>query len=251
MTSEFGPDGSYGVFVRSDTNVEDLPGFTGAGLNLTVPHVVGVDKIIESVRRVWASPFTERAFGWRQARMDKPEHVYTAILLHKSVAADKSGVFVTTDVFDGQDNKISVVLNEGVAGGVDGLSAESLRIDRNTAAVERMASATAPYKRVLLDSGGSASVPTSGSAVLLSADNVRALLDFSANVGSWFSDEPDAIADVEFAFYQDKFVPLQIRPLVDPPSGKLEVRLQQMDEALLKNAGTVVDLSRQPISKTN
>jgi len=54
MASEFGPDGSYGVFVRSDTNVEDLPGFTGAGLNLTVPHVVGVDKIIESVRiKVW------------------------------------------------------------------------------------------------------------------------------------------------------------------------------------------------------
>ena len=251
MASEFGPDGTYGVFVRSDTNVEDLPGFTGAGLNLTVPHVVGVDKIIAAVRRVWASPFTERAFGWRQARMDKPEHVYTAILLHKSVAAEKSGVFVTTDVFDGKDNKISVVLNEGVAGGVDGLSAESLRIDRSTAAVERMASATAPYKRVLLDQGGSASVPTSGSATLLTADNVRALLDFSSNVGSWFSDEPNAIADVEFAFYQNKFVPLQIRPLVDPPSGKLEVRLQQMDEALLKNAATVVDLSRPPLTQTN
>jgi len=251
MSAEFGPDGSYGVFVRSDTNVEDLPGFTGAGLNLTVPHVVGVDKIIESVRRVWASPFTERAFGWRQARMDKPEHVYTAILLHKSVAAEKSGVFVTTDVFDGQDDKISVVLNEGVAGGVDGLSAESLRIDRSTASVERMASATAPYKRVLLDSGGSASVPTSGSAVLLSADNVRALLDFSANVGSWFSNEPDAIADVEFAFYKDKFVPLQIRPLVDPPSGKPEVRLQEMDEALLKSAATDVDFLRLPLNQSN
>jgi len=251
MSAEFGPDGSYGVFVRSDTNVEDLPGFTGAGLNLTVPHVVGVDNIIAAVRRVWASPFTERAFGWRQARMDKPEHVYTAILLHKSVPADKSGVFVTTDVFDGQDDKISVVLNEGVAGGVDGLSAESLRIDRSTASVERMASATAPYKRVLLDKGGSASVATTGSAVLLSADNVRALLDFSANVGDWFSDEPNAIADVEFAFYQDKFIPLQIRPLVDPPSGNLEVRLQQMDEALLKNAATSVDLSQLPLSQTN
>jgi len=251
MEKEFGADGSYGVFVRSDTNVEDLPGFTGAGLNLTVPHVVGVDNIITAVRRVWASPFTERAFGWRQARMDKPEHVYTAILLHKSVPADKSGVFVTTDVFDGQDDKISVVLTEGVAGGVDGLSAESLRIDRSTASVERMASATAPYKRVLLDKGGSASVATTGSAVLLSADNVRALLDFSANVGDWFSDEPNAIADVEFAFYQDKFIPLQIRPLVDPPSGNLEVRLQQMDEALLKNAATSVDLSQLPLSQTN
>ncbi len=29
----FGKDGTYGVFVRSDTNAEDLPQFTGAGLN--------------------------------------------------------------------------------------------------------------------------------------------------------------------------------------------------------------------------
>lgn len=246
MNAEFGADGSYGVFVRSDTNVEDLPGFTGAGLNLTVPHVVGVDNIIEAVRRVWASPFTQRAFGWRQARMDKPEHVYTAILLHKSVPADTSGVFVTTDVFDGQENKLSVVLNEGVAGGVDGLSAESLRIDRKTAVVERMASATAPFKRVLLDKGGSDTVPASGRAVLLSDAHVKALLEFSTNVGSWFSDEPDAIADVEFAFYQDKLIPLQIRPLVEPPSGQLEVRLHEMDEALSQQADTPVVLSERP-----
>ena len=246
MSTEFGPDGSYGVFVRSDTNVEDLPGFTGAGLNLTVPHVVGVDNIIQAVRRVWASPFTERAFGWRQARMDKPEHVYTAILLHKSVPAETSGVFVTTDVFDGQQGKISVVLNEGVGGGVDGLSAESLRIDRNTAAVERMASATAPFKRVLLDQGGVATVPASGKAVLLSEINVRALLDFSSSVGSWFSNDPDAIADVEFAFLNNKFVPLQIRPLVEPPADKLEVRLQQMDEALSRTAATPISLSELP-----
>jgi len=58
MDSEFGTDGSYGVFVRSDTNVEDLPGFTGAGLNLTVPNVVGFENVLQSIRRVWASPFT-------------------------------------------------------------------------------------------------------------------------------------------------------------------------------------------------
>jgi phosphohistidine swiveling domain-containing protein len=46
MEETFGPDGTYGVFVRSDTNVEDLPGFTGAGLNLTVPNVVGFENIL-------------------------------------------------------------------------------------------------------------------------------------------------------------------------------------------------------------
>ena len=41
-TSQFGAGFHGGVFVRSDTNVEDLPGFTGAGINLTLPNVVSV-----------------------------------------------------------------------------------------------------------------------------------------------------------------------------------------------------------------
>ena len=102
LLDAFGPDGSFGVFVRSDTNVEDLPGFTGAGLNLTVPHVVGFENIMAAVKRVWASPFSERAFRWRQAYMKNPEHVYASVLLMKSVAAEKSGVLVTADIESGQ-----------------------------------------------------------------------------------------------------------------------------------------------------
>jgi hypothetical protein len=63
--------GSYGVFVRSDTNVEDLPGFTGAGLNKTIPNVVGFEKILAAIPKVWASPFSRRAFAWR--RVLKPD----------------------------------------------------------------------------------------------------------------------------------------------------------------------------------
>ena len=96
MTDTFGADGSFGVFVRSDTNVEDLPGFTGAGLNKTVPHVVGFEEIFQAISTVWASPFSERAYRWRQAFMETPEHVYASVLLMKSVPAEKSGVMVTT-----------------------------------------------------------------------------------------------------------------------------------------------------------
>ena len=232
MRTEFGEEGTYGVFVRSDTNVEDLPGFTGAGLNLTVPHVVGFDAVLESIRRVWASPFSERAFGWRQARMDKPEHVYTAILLHKSVASEKSGVLVTTDIFDGRENKLSVVLNEGVAGGVDGLSAESVRIDRSSAQTDLLASATADVKRILLDQGGSELVPASGVSRQLNEQNIRDLITFSDQVGGWFSNDPNAIADVEFGFKDDRFVLFQIRPLVESAIGISDTRLIEMDRAL-------------------
>ncbi|HEY1434165.1 MAG TPA: PEP/pyruvate-binding domain-containing protein, partial [Thermoanaerobaculia bacterium] len=62
MAREFGPSFEGGVFVRSDTNVEDLPGFTGAGLNLTLFNVVGFDNVVKGISEVWASPYTPRAW---------------------------------------------------------------------------------------------------------------------------------------------------------------------------------------------
>ena len=117
MEQVFGREGGYGVFVRSDTNVEDLPGFTGAGLNLTVPNVVGFERAMRALSDVWASPYSARAYGWRQAHMVEPQHVYTAVLLLKSVPVEKSGVLVTVDVENGDTGRLSVAVNEGGRGG--------------------------------------------------------------------------------------------------------------------------------------
>ena len=154
MAKEFGPDFKGGVFVRSDTNVEDLPGFTGAGLNLTLPNVVGFDRVVKAIAEVWASPYTARAFAWRQAHMKGPEHVYPAVLLLRTVPADTSGVMVTQDVDTGDRGVLSVAVNEGVGGAVDGQAAESLRIDTRTGAVRLMATATAPRRMVPQATGG-------------------------------------------------------------------------------------------------
>ena len=251
MENEFGADGTYGVFVRSDTNVEDLAGFTGAGLNLTLANVVGFDNILSAIREVWASPFTERAFGWRQARLTTPEHVYTSILLHKSVPADKSGVLVTNDIFNGQPNKISIVLNEGVAGGVDGLSAETLRIDTKTAKVDWMASATAPYKKVISAQGGVDEVPASGQARSLSDDDIQAILKFTSSIGNWHEEHEGAAADVEFGFLDGEFVLFQIRPLVDSDSGERNQRLIALDATLTDASQVLVAIDEQPKTDTS
>jgi hypothetical protein len=52
--------------------------------------------------------------------MDKPEHVYPAVLLMLSVDADKSVVLVIQDIDTGNPNWISVAIREGVGGGVNG-----------------------------------------------------------------------------------------------------------------------------------
>lgn len=246
MEEEFGPDGSYGVFVRSDTNVEDLAGFTGAGLNLTLANIVGFDNILKGIREVWASPFTERAFGWRQARLSTPEHVYTSILLHKSVPADKSGVLVTNDIFTGQANKVSVVLNEGVAGGVDGLSAETLLIDTETAEVDWMASATAPFKKVISTNGGIDEIPASGLARSLSDDNIQAILNFTESIDNWNAEHDGAAADVEFGFLDDEFALFQIRPLVDSDSGVRDQRLIELDASLTDTSDVMLSIDGLP-----
>jgi hypothetical protein len=159
MAKEFGADFRGGVFIRSDTNVEDLPGFTGAGLNLTLFNIVGFDNLVKGILEVWASPYTERAWAWRQAHMKGPEHIYPAVLLLRTVPSDISGVMITQDVDSGDRNVLSVAVNEGVGGAVEGQAAESVRIDRRSGSVRLMATATAPRRMVPQATGGIAKLP--------------------------------------------------------------------------------------------
>ena len=87
METLFAPVGDYGVFVRSDTNVEDLPGFTGAGLNRTVANLVDREKVFVAIPLVWSSPYTERAMAWRSGILERPEEVYASVLLMKASVA--------------------------------------------------------------------------------------------------------------------------------------------------------------------
>ncbi|MGD8300871.1 MAG: PEP/pyruvate-binding domain-containing protein [Desulfobacterales bacterium] len=252
MQETFGPDGTYGVFVRSDTNVEDLPGFTGAGLNLTVPHVVGFENIMAAVKRVWASPFSERAFRWRQAYMDSPEHVYASVLLMKSVPVEKSGVLVTADVGSGQPGYLTVAVNEGVGGAVSGQTAEELKINMQNGDIRLLAPATDPYKRVLLSEGGVSKVSASGTPELLSGAEIRHLMDFARTVSKRFPKLQDAQgqpvpADIEFGFYQNRLMLFQIRPFLESARARQNLFLNNIDSRLQQYHSQAVALDDIPL----
>ena len=124
--SAFGkPLGKVPVFIRSDTNMEDLKDFTGAGLNLTVFNVVDVEKIYQGIRDVWASPYSERSYKWRQRYLNNPENVFPSIVIIPSVDGDHSGVMITKGVTTYNDDDLTVAFNRGVGGAVDGQAAES------------------------------------------------------------------------------------------------------------------------------
>ncbi|MBW2429398.1 MAG: hypothetical protein JRF56_10590, partial [Deltaproteobacteria bacterium] len=251
MAETFGPDGSYGVFVRSDTNVEDLPGFTGAGLNLTVVNVVGFENVLEAINRVWASPFTERAYRWRQSYMENPEHIYASVLLLKSMPADKSGVMVTADIDSGQTGWLTIAVNEGVGGAVSGQTSEELRINMSDGKVRLMAQATEPYKRVILKEGGMTKMPASGSEAVLSQKNIQLLMEFARSVPDRFpmlkNAQGDPVpADIEFGFYNDKLLLFQIRPFLESSRARQNLYLNRLDQRLNEKYAMVIDLDKIP-----
>jgi rifampicin phosphotransferase len=251
MTRVFGSEESYGVFVRSDTNVEDLPGFTGAGLNLTVPNVVGFEKVLQAILQVWASPFTDRAYGWRQAHMEQPEQLYVSVLLMQSVPAEKSGVMVTTDVANGDRAWLTLAVNEGVGGAVDGQRAEELRVERRSGRVRLIAQAAEPLKRVLRPEGGAIKVPASGADELLSPAEIAILVDMAETLPGRFPRLVDAAgattpADIEFGFAGGHFALFQIRPFLDSSRARHSRYLQRLDAPLASGPPLAIDLKEIP-----
>ncbi len=214
--ARFGEPGTYGVFVRSDTNVEDLPQFTGAGLNKTIPHVVGFDEMLAAVPKVWASAFTQRAMAWRGRALANPEEVHPSVLLMRSVPSDKSGVLVTADVATGGSG-LTVSVAHGVGGAVDGESAETIVL-RPDGAVTLVAEAKAPWRRALAPGGGVAWVPAAMGRVLEDAE-IAQLRAMARELEAKLTPEPgeDGRAlpwDVEFGFVGGELTLFQVRPLV-------------------------------------
>ncbi|HYQ71469.1 MAG TPA: PEP/pyruvate-binding domain-containing protein, partial [Gammaproteobacteria bacterium] len=251
LQAAFGPGEDYGVFIRSDTNVEDLPGFTGAGLNLTLPNVTGFDAIVEGIPQVWASPFTARAFAWRQSHMEHPEHVYPAVLLLRSVPNEKSGVMVTQDIDTGNRDVLSVAVNEGVGGAVDGQSAESLRIDTRDGSVRVLAMATAPWRRMPVPGGGVVKLPVSGSDSVLQPDEIRQLIALARELPQRFPAITDdagnpAPADIEFGFLDGRLQLFQLRPFLESRQARGSNYLNQMDQALTGSLDTRVNMLEVP-----
>ena len=250
LRETFGPDKSYGVFVRSDTNVEDLPGFTGAGLNRTVPNVVGEEAIVAAVRTVWASPFSERAYLWRQSHMKDPEWVFPAVLIQRAFPSEKSGVLVTTDVEGGQAGHLTIAVNEGIGGVVDGQPAELLLVREADGKVRLLGEASLRERRELDPSGGLRRVAARRPPALLSPAEIQALLNLAREASEDFpalQGEDGAVfpADIEFGVAEGQVALLQIRPFVESQAARSSTRLMAMDTAVARGSQRV-DLDAVP-----
>lgn len=92
--------GEGGVFARSSTNAEDLPGFNGAGLYTSVPNVVTDAQLADAIRTVWGSVWNDAAYEAREAARIDHRAVHAAVLVQQGMNAEASGVMITENPFD-------------------------------------------------------------------------------------------------------------------------------------------------------
>ena len=102
--------GGRGVFVRSSSNSEDLPKFSGAGLYSSVPNVIKEKELIEAVKKVWASLWNSAAYEARVRNYVDQHTVYMSALIQIGVDMESGGVMFTKDPFDA-DNKNAVYIS--------------------------------------------------------------------------------------------------------------------------------------------
>ena len=102
--------GGRPVFVRSSSNSEDLPNFSGAGLYSSVPNVREEEKLIEAVKKVWASLWKFEAYEARVRNYVSQKDVYMSALIQLGIDMKKGGVMITKDPFD-DDNKNAVYIS--------------------------------------------------------------------------------------------------------------------------------------------
>jgi hypothetical protein len=234
--TQFGRElGKVPVFIRSDTNMEDLKDFTGAGLNLTVFNVVEKEKILQAIRDVWMSPFTERSYRWRQKYLLNPESVYPSILIMPTVNVDKSGVMITSGVPSGASTDISVAFNRGVAGSVEGQISEQVLL-KNNGEDMLISPAREPEFTTVPASGGTMKKRTAfNERILTDSDRrqLRQIADFIRQRMKQVSGtESQGPYDVELGFQNDQLFLFQVRPFVENKMARSTAYLQHLDPPL-------------------
>lgn len=226
--------GEIPVFLRSDTNMEDLKDFSGAGLNLTLFNVLDEKLILQGIKDVWASPYTERSYKWRQNYLLNPENVFPSILIIPSVNVDRSGVVITKGILTDNPDDISLAFSRGVGGAVDGQLAESYLLSRSTNML--LSPAREPHFNRIPATGGRTKSNATFEEPVLSANHLAQIRKLDAEIRQKLPGTPGIGGtgpfDIELGFLDDQLWLFQVRPFVENKNARSSTYLQAISPQL-------------------
>ncbi|MFA5014641.1 MAG: PEP/pyruvate-binding domain-containing protein [Actinomycetota bacterium] len=177
--------------VRSSSTMEDLPGFSFAGLYNSYLNVKGEGEILEAVKNCWASLWNERAIAYRNKNNLADTNISMAVIVQEMVPAECSGVIFTND-------PVNVKLDRMILEYCNGLGEllVSGKVIPVSLSIERHNLSILGDKQSLAGAN-------------LNIENIGKIAEIALQIENYFG----CPQDIEWAFSKNKFFILQSRPI--------------------------------------
>jgi phosphoenolpyruvate synthase/pyruvate phosphate dikinase len=200
--------------VRSSSNSEDLPNFSGAGLYTTVPNVRGDDQLIDAIRKVWASLWNFEAYEARERASVDHSKIFMAVLLQEGINSESSGVMISTDPFD-TENKGVIYISAKRGLGIKVVEgqriAEQILFRPRSNSIKVLTRSAEDSLLTFDENGGVKEVPITGDRVVLTDDVIRRLVRAATEIKRVFGSRDQ---DIEWAYMKGQIYIVQARPYI-------------------------------------
>jgi phosphoenolpyruvate synthase/pyruvate phosphate dikinase len=198
--------------VRSSATAEDLPTASFAGQQETYLNVRGEEGLLDSVRRCWASLFTDRAIAYRAKNGFDHRHVFLSVVVQEMVNPLVSGILFTADPISGNRNVTSIDASFGLG--------EALVSGLVSADLYQVRSGQILHKKISDKKIAIYPVPDGGTVTRelpLDQQRAQALPDEKiielANLGVKIKEHYGTDQDIEWCLADGKFYIVQSRPI--------------------------------------
>jgi phosphohistidine swiveling domain-containing protein len=192
---ELGKDEPIPVAVRSSATAEDLPFASFAGQQETYLNIIGIEAVLDAVRRCWASLWTDRAVSYRASNGIDHRAVRLAVAIQQMVEASVAGVLFTANPLTGRRRQAVIDASPGLGEAVVSGAVNPDHFVVNTTTGE-IVERRLGDKRVIIQGtagGGTRRTETSDGSdeACLSDEQVRALAALGARVEAHYGAPQD------------------------------------------------------------
>ncbi len=236
------------VAVRSSATAEDLPGMSFAGQQDTYLNVRGGGRVLDAVKRCWASLWTSRALGYRARAGIRPQDVAIAVVVQRLVPADVAGVLFSANPVTGARDEVMISaawgLGEAIVGGH--VTPDTFVIDKQTGAIRSQDIALKSVMTVRLTEG------TRDEPVLDDKRNEASLLPAQAaelaRIGARIEQLYGLPMDIEWALQDGRPFIVQARPITALPEQRAKIDWPLPSPKGRYARSSVIELLPDPLS---
>jgi len=207
--------GSSCLSVRSSALDEDGGGHSFAGQLSSYLFVESKEDTLESVRKCWASGFSERSLFYRNQNNLEMVNISVAVVLQDMIFAESAGVLFTADPIS-KSPEVAVInsvfgVGEGLVSGH--LEGDSYHVQRDTKNI--ISSENNPQTEIFIKDPNAGRILVSpldkeiGEKASLNQEQINQLIDMAQVIEDIYQDPQD----IEWAFFEGQLYLLQTRPI--------------------------------------